>query len=144
MEASRLLIGCTRITMSACQKRSVLQLDQVIEKILDCRLILEGTPLARGPHFLMLFAAVSHALFGIPAGDIDPDEMPGREGEALTDLLVIQANLGMLTDVIQMDEREVSKRFFAFKYASAGSTQRIRSRKPRFLTLSKALLPEPL
>ena len=124
--------------------RSIQQLDRIIGSILDLQLILEGTPLARGPHFLMLFAAVAHALYGIPEGDIEPEEMPARDGTALSDIMTTQANLGVLADIIQMDENEVPNRFFAFKYASAGTTQRIRSRKPRFLALYKALLPEPI
>ena len=40
------------------------------------------TNLARSPHFLMLFAAVAHALDGIPAGGIG-EEMPDRDSRAL-------------------------------------------------------------
>ena len=43
------------------------------------------TNLARAPHFMMLFAAVSHALFGIPPGDIG-EEMPERDPHALDDI----------------------------------------------------------
>lgn len=125
-------------------QHTISELDATIQRILDDLLVIFETPLVRGPHFIMLFAAVAHGTFGIPAGDIDPTEMPPRDETFLSDVMMAQANLGTLSDVIQMDEREVPERFFTFKYASAGTTQRIRSRKPRFLTLYRALLPEPL
>ena len=125
-------------------KGVVRKLDAVIEKMLVDRLISVTDPLSRGPHLLMLFAAVAHALYGIPEGAIGAEEMPVRDGAALSDLAMARANLGVLADVLQMDEREVPERFYAFKRAAAGTTQRIRSRKPRFLALYRALLPEPL
>ena len=125
-------------------KGAIRKLDGTLDKILSDQLIPVETPLSRGPHLLMLFAAVAHALFGIPSGAIDLEEMPLRDEAALSDIMMAQANLGTLADVIQMDEQEVSERFFAFKYASAGTTQHIRSRKPRFLTLYQAILPEKL
>ena len=123
---------------------AVKQLDRTIKRMLDDELVLVGTPLSRGPHFLMLFAAVAHAAGGIPVGDIGKDEMPVPDVTALSDIMMARSNLGVLSDVILMDESEVPARFFAFKYASAGTTQRIRSRKPRFLAIYKALLPEPI
>lgn len=120
------------------------KLDRTVQRILADLAVIMDTPLARSPHFLMLFAAVAHALYGLPEGAIGAEEMPVRDGAALSDLAIARANLGVLADVIQMDEREVPERFFTFKYAAAGTTQRIRSRKPRFLTLYRALLPEPL
>ena len=123
---------------------AIKKLDQVIDEMLVNELILSGSSLARSPHFLMLFAAVAHAKFGIPVGDIGIEDMPVRNEDALLDILMARSNLGVLSDVFQMDESEVPERFFAFKYASAGTTHHIRSRKPRFLTLYKALLPEPI
>ena len=125
-------------------KGVVHNLDTVIERMLVDQLMPVDAPLSRGPHLLMLFAAVAHALFGIPCGDIKPQEMPARDGAALSDIMIAQVNLGFLSDIIQMDEREIPGRFFDFKYATSGTTQRIRSRKPRFLTLYQAFLPEPL
>ena len=120
------------------------KLDRIVQRILDDFPVIADTPLIRGPHFLMLFAAMGHALYGLPAGAIALDEMPDRDGAALSDTAIARTNLGVLSDVIQMNEQEVPERFFAFKYASAGTTQRIRSRKSRFLALYQALLPEPL
>ena len=120
------------------------RLDRVIERMVAEDLVLPGTPLVRGPHLLMLFAAVAHALYGIPEGAIGSNDMPQRCKDVLSDVMTTKANLGTLADVIEMDESDVPTRFYAFKYASAGTTQRMRSRKPRFLTLYKALLPEPI
>ena len=125
-------------------QHTLIRLDTTIQRILDDLLVIVDTPLVRGPHFIMLFAAVAHGTSGIPAGDIELAAMPSQDDTVLSDVMLAQANLGTLSDVIQMDEREVPERFFAFKYASAGTTQRIRSRKPRFLTLYRALLPKPL
>ncbi len=122
---------------------AIRRLDITVQHILDDLSIIFETSLSRGPHFLMLFAAVAHAVFGIPSGSLG-SEMPHRDEMALSDVMVSQSNLGVLADVIQMEEGEVPERFFAFKYASAGTTQRIRSRKPRFLNLYRALMPEPI
>ena len=125
-------------------KGAARKLDRVVQRILEDLPLIVDTPLVRSPHFLMLFAAVAHALHGLPEGAIGSAEMPVRDGAALYDLAMARANLGVLSDVIQMDDREVPERFFPFKYAAAGTTQRIRSRKARFLALYQALLPEPL
>ena len=101
------------------------------------------TDLARAPHFLMLFAAVAHALFGIPYGDIG-EEMPVREPTALTDLDMALANLGTLADILQSTDESIPSHLLPFKLASAGSTQRIRGRRARFLALYKALLPSSI
>lgn len=104
------------------------------------------TKLGSGPHFLMLFAAVSHALFGIPNGDIgdgDPG-MPPRGTGALKDPAMALQNLLVLADIFDMSAEDVPTRLNGFKVAIAGTTQRMKSRRPRFLTLHKALLPEPI
>jgi hypothetical protein len=98
------------------------------------------TGLSRGPHFLMLFAAVSHALFGIPEGGIG-DEMPSAEAKALSDIDLSLANLGLLADTLQSEDDDVPKHLLSFRSASSTSTQRIRGRKIRFLALYNALLP---
>ena len=97
-------------------------------------------PLTRPPQFMMLFAAVAHASMGIPPGDVK-DEMPLRDGKALSDLDIAKTNLQTLLD---SDETEFHVRFNAFKLASAGTTQRIRTRKVRFQSLYTALLPESI
>ena len=117
------------------------QVDGTIEYI-DANLspILE-TGLSGSPHFLMLFAAVAHARFGIPSGDMG-DDMPPKDPRALKDVSMALHNLSTLADVLERESTEVSERFHEFQYASAGTTQRIRSRRVRFPMLYKALLPE--
>ena len=99
------------------------------------------TNLAGSPHFLMLFAAVAHATFGIPRGGM-ADEMPRQDPRALEDLAVALNNLGTLSDCLHKDSAEVPNRFHEFQLASAGTTQRIRSRRIRFQMLYRALLPD--
>ena len=91
----------------------------------------------------MLFAAVAHAKFGIPPGDVR-DDMPPRDERALTDVAAAVANLSTLADMLDRDNDEVPDRFNDFRLASAGSTQRIRSRRVRFQMSCKALLPDPI
>ena len=126
---------------------AVSDLDETLSYILEFfPSVLETTGLVRGPHFLMLFAAVSHALKGIPEGGMGTD-MPHTDSRALSDLQVSRSNLATLGEVLESDEETVQERlprFAAFKMASGGSTQRIRSRRIRFPVIYSALLPEPI
>lgn len=117
------------------------KLDDAVSYIIKNFSEVADTILARAPHFLMLFAAVAHARFGIPDGDMG-SAMPRRDPRALSDVVAARANLGELADVLDMDEEEIPKRFVPFRIASAGTTQRIRSRKIRFPVLYQALLPD--
>ena len=105
-----------------------------------------ATKLGNGPHFMMLFAAVAHALFGIPEGDmVGPySPHPVREPSALTDTDTATANLLSLSDIFDKSVDEVPDRLAGFKVAIAGTTQRIKSRSVRFRMLFQALLPNPL
>ena len=120
------------------------KLDKTIEFILTKLTTIMETGLSRGPHFLMLFAAVAHALFGIPNGNINDDEMPARDPRALKNMDLVRSNLGTLADVLQPTDEEIPQHLVPFKLASAGSTQRIRGRRARFLALCRALLPETI
>ena len=123
-------------------KDAVKKLDKAIRFCLNEMSPILHTGLSRGPHFLMLFAAVSHALFEIPEGDVGED-MPDRHPEVLKDLGSSLANLGLLADTLQSDDiDDTAPHLAAFKSASSTSTQRIRGRKVRFLTLYRALLPK--
>jgi len=94
-------------------------------------------PLGRRPQFLMLFAAVAHAISGIPSGDVA--SMPVRKnlkesGEAST-------ALGRLSEALTSDENasmpaDLSK----FRAAAKSSTQRIKSREIRFKTIYAAII----
>lgn len=120
--------------------------DQVCTFIVEHFSDVLGTKLGSGPHFLMLFAAVAHALFGIPAGDMKGDypDPPTRDPLALSDPTTAVQNLLLLADVFDMSVDEVPDRLKNFKVSIAGTTQRIRSRSVRFLKLYEALLPEPV
>jgi hypothetical protein len=99
------------------------------------------TPLLSAPHFLMLFAALAHAIRGIPPGDLGND-LPPRNAQALSDLTITRSNLQELASVIDMDEAPGG--FEGFWRASKSSTQRISSRRVRFPVYYRALLPGPL
>ena len=122
---------------------AIVKLDRTIEFILqELGPILE-TGLARAPRFLMLFAAVAHALFGIREGDMG-EEMPTRDPRALTQMDTVRENLATLAHILEVPDDAIPDRLFPFRLASAGSTQRIRSRKIRFPMLYNALLPSTL
>ena len=124
----------------ACAPRLV---DQVLKYSTENLSDVLETNLAGSPHFLMLFAAVAHALFGIPAGGIGA-EMPSRNPRALEDVSMALNNLSTLSDSLDKDSNEVSERFHEFQRASAGTTQRIKSRRARFEMLYKALLSDTI
>ena len=124
---------------------TVSKVDQVIEYVVTNLSEILNTSLARSPQFLILFAAVTHALLGIPQGEIEKDRktvMPARDARALSDKDKAIDNLKVLANVIDQDPRDVDARFAPFKSAAGGTTQRILSRRIRFLTLYKALFPE--
>jgi len=123
------------------------KVDIVIQYIISNLSEVLDTSLSRAPQFLMLFAALAHAIIGIPEGDIVKDKktkMPVREHKVLSDINQAVNNLKILASVIDQDPREVSHKYSAFKTAAGGTTQRILSRKIRFLLLFNALYPEQI
>ena len=120
--------------------------DQVCAYLVDHFPDVLETKLGSGPHFLMLFAAVSHAIFGVPPGDMKGEypSPPTRDPRALSDPAAAVQNLLALADLFDMSADEVPERLAPFKVAIAGTTQRIKSRSVRFLTLYRALLPDPV
>ena len=120
--------------------------DEVCTYIVDNFADILNTKLGGGPHFMMLFAAVAHALFGIPEGDMVGDYAPhpASDPRALEDPDTATTNLLRLADVFDAPVEEVPRRLANFKVAIAGTTQRIKSRSVRFRTLHQALLPDPL
>ena len=90
----------------------------------------------------MLFAALAHAIYGIPTGDIGEDQMPSRDEKALSDKNAARDNLLQLASI--MEAEDLPRDFEAFWLAAKASTQRIASRRPRFLLFYQALLPTPL
>ena len=120
--------------------------DQVCEYVVKHFPDVLETKLGSGPHFMMIFAAVAHALFGIPTGDMQgtyPD-LPIRDSRVLSDTSAAISNLLSLADIFDLPADEVKEDLATFKVAIAGTTQRIRSRSVRFLTLYRALLPDPI
>ena len=123
------------------------QLDRAIDFILKTFPDVFKTRLKGGPHFLILFAAVVQSLFGLKTGDMGKNNnppLPARDGSALSDIPMARANLMLLARVLSTKESAVPPKFFDFKLASAGTTQRIRSRSNRFVFLYRALLPQAM
>ena len=120
--------------------------DRVCHYIVDNFSDVLGTKLGVGPHFMMIFAAVAHALFGIPRGNMGGryPNLPTRDSRVLTDVYSARTNLLSLADVFEMSGDDVPARLASFKVSIAGTTQRIKSRSVRFLTLYRALYPEPV
>jgi len=117
------------------------KVDKTIDRIVRQFGEVLASPLSRPPQFMMLFAAVAYASIGIPVGDMAED-MPARDERALNNLDIVKANLQILAGVLEAEEDDIQERFHAFKLASAGTTQRIKTRKVRFQFMYKALLPE--
>ena len=122
-------------------------LDQVLNYISSTLVgILEETAIRNAPHFLLFFAAVAHQLLGIPKGDIG-DCMPMRSQDALSDTGVVANNIGALASVLEMNESEAQAmpdEMLHFWAASRRTTQRISSRRPRFIMYCQALLPQQI
>ncbi len=97
---------------------------------------LANEPVVKRPQALMIFAALAHAEFGIPDGDISdmPESSIGLNGtvERFT------TNLTYLNEVLKAEEppRELER----FYTASKSSTQRIASRRERPKVFYEALL----
>jgi hypothetical protein len=97
---------------------------------------MQGEVFSRPPQVLILFAAIAHALQGIPSGDLGSD-LPARDSTCAIDIDTARDNLALLTEAVLGDS--LSRRFIDFVKASSGSTQRIASRRVRFLFLWRAL-----
>jgi len=91
----------------------------------------------------MVFAAAAHAILGLPEGDMG-DDLPERDNRALSDIESAIYNLSMLADALDMPPEKVPTHLHEFRLASAGTTQRIKSRRIRFPATYQALLPNPI
>ena len=95
-------------------------------------------PLARGPHFLMVFAAAAHMLHGIgqePIGGLPiMENYPARPDlpTEITEWELIRDRLLLLGSVIEMDEVPAKPDPARFWAASKRTTQNIASRRTRF------------
>jgi hypothetical protein len=90
----------------------------------------------------MLVAAVSHAMYGIPTGDLKEEEMPERTDDVLSDVFLIKKNLEYLNYILELENP--TEAWSAFWRNSKSSTQRIASRRVRFPIFYRALLPQEL
>ena len=124
---------------------SIAKLDETVEYIVSNLSEVLTSRIGNAPHFLMLFAAVAHALLSIPGGDMGGDPaLPDRDGRALSDLRMAVHNLETLAEVLEAPENDIATRLVQFKLASSRTTQRMRSRGIRFVKLYEALLPDPI
>lgn len=88
--------------------------------------VLDQTAISNAPHFLMLFAATAHSLFGIPQGELQGIPEAGKP--ASRDEIVLR--LFQIGELLETDEPPAAAS--AFWKASTSSTQRISSRRVRF------------
>ena len=100
-------------------------LDWIDENVADD---LVDTPLMKPPHFLMMFAAIAHALVGIPKGALGDDEFDDEI--EIADINEVREKLQNLAEIIDLDEEPDN--VANFWLASSSSTQRIASRRIRF------------
>ena len=106
--------------------------------------LLTQTSIGRAPHFLMLFAGVAHAMFGLSSGGVGADDMPSRVEGVLSDAGMAYSNLSDLARILDIDDqdaRQLSPALYGFWYASSRTTHAIPSRKTRFIAYYNALLP---
>ncbi|MFB6599994.1 DUF262 domain-containing protein [Streptomyces diastaticus] len=97
---------------------------------------LANEPVVKRPQALMIFAALAHAEYGVPKGDIG-DDMP-HGGEGLSGSIDrFTSNLTFLNEVLKAEEPP--REFERFYNASKSSTQRIASRRERFKVFCEAL-----
>ncbi len=117
---------------------SIANLNTVLERIqTDFAPNLIDTPIMSPTHLLMLFSAVAYLLIGIPAGDLNAEEIPERQPIS-NDLDHVRNDLQSLAAVIAA-EGEPPAPFAEFWKASKSSTQRIASRRVRFPMFVNAL-----
>jgi hypothetical protein len=98
--------------------------------------LLQSSRLSRAPQFLMLFAALSHSLIGIPAGQLG-DDMPERV-ELLPTAMALD-RLARLAEALEAESPPSDPLLSRFWLNSKGSTQRIAGRRVRFLAYWDAL-----
>ncbi|MFE7032653.1 DUF262 domain-containing protein [Streptomyces sp. NPDC057621] len=97
---------------------------------------LANEPIIKRPQALMIFAALAHAQYGLPTGDIG-DNMPDRTKDLSGAVDRFATNLTYLNEVLK--DEEPPRKFERFYTASKSSTQRIASRRERFRVFCEAL-----
>lgn len=113
------------------------KVDQTIECIIENFADdLTDTFLMKGPHFLMLFAAVAHGLFGL---DINGYQNIPDSNNMLNDIDSCREKLLLLVSAFEEEPANVPEALKSFIQASKSSTHRISSRAERFRVLCDAL-----
>lgn len=107
----------------------------IIDKFSD--LLLDYPTFANAPHYLMLFAATSHLLYGIPKGQMG-DKMPSTNMRNMPNLTNAYNNLEIIANIIDADD--VPDGFIQFYNSVKSTTQRISSRRVRFPIYFYALI----
>ncbi|WP_419784840.1 DUF262 domain-containing protein [Pseudodesulfovibrio sp.] len=96
---------------------------------------LNGSPVCKPTHLLMLLTAIAHSLFGLPQGLLDAHSF--LESKPIADIEKATDNLLELASAIASDEpRETYRQFWN---ASKSTTQGIASRRVRFEFYYRAL-----
>jgi hypothetical protein len=103
---------------------------------------LAGEAIAQRPHFLMLVAAVMYARAMLPQGRLTFDKVPARDS-LLQDPEMILECLVELNSALGADIADLPTSLVEFVSART-STQRMRSRQPRFEHFCRALAGKPV
>lgn len=111
------------------------RVDQTINYVLDnFGPLIEATPLRRPPQFLMLFAAAAACTVRIPKGQLDERQVQPEP----VDVRAARERLSRLVEVLEADDPH--ERLASFAEASSGTTQRISTRRVRYLFYRWALI----
>jgi hypothetical protein len=100
--------------------------------------MLKGAAILKAPHFLILFAATAHGLFGLEKGDCSKP-LPSREN-MLSEPVTNVSNLLKLATIIESEDQP--EEYQDFWKASSSTTHRIASREIRFGLFCNALKPK--
>lgn len=123
------------------QKEIIQRIDKVLSYIVNEFPSVLIDPISNAPHFLMLFAATAYAIVGIPQGEME-GAMPERNKLALSEVGIALENVAKLGEIIESDAPK--REWLDFWRASKSTTQGLASRRVRFPTYYRALLPKHL
>lgn len=118
------------------------RVDRILEVMFE-RVVpgLANESIVKRPQALMIFAAMAHAEFGLPAGDLG-DQVPQRGDDLDGSIDRFTSNLTYLNEVLKAEEPP--RRLERFYTASKSSTQRIASRRERFKIFCDALVQDSM
>lgn len=129
--------ACDKTFDSSVIKHVDATLKFVSEKVMDS---IVGTPICSAPHFLMLFAAIASALFGIPTDPgVSLKTKPIGVKAIEENIENVHQNLLFLGSVIDRDAEPSEAAFVEFWKASRATTHSIASRRVRFPLYLRAI-----